>query len=251
MSTQEQIEYLEGDSFSFACHSGLACFTDCCRNLNLALTPYDILRLKKSLGLTSSDFLDQFAIIKPNEQNGFPAVLLKMMADEGQPCPFVTPTGCRIYDDRPGACRIYPLGRASSRTKGQEGAREFYFVVRESHCQGFRESRSWTTTTWSQNQGLSPYSFYNDLWTEIITHKGTFTSPEAVDQKLQMFFMASYNLDQFRQFVFKSTFLKRFVIPEEMVGKMKEDDEELLKLAFKWLKFVLFGEKVFLLRQDG
>ncbi|MFH0786105.1 MAG: YkgJ family cysteine cluster protein [Pseudomonadota bacterium] len=251
MTTQEPFDYLEGDSFSFACHPGVSCFTECCRDLNLVLTPYDILRLKKSLGLTSSDLLDQFTIIKPNEHNGFPAVCLKMKDDERRTCPFVTPAGCSIYADRPGACRIYPLGRASSRTKGQEGAREFYFVVRESHCQGFREPRSWTTAAWSQDQGLTPYTFYNDLWTEIITCKGTLPSPEAAAQKLQMFFMASYNLDQFRQFVFKSTFLKRFVIPEETVGKVEGDEEELLKLAFQWLKFVLFGEKVFPLRQEG
>ncbi|MBA4392521.1 MAG: zinc/iron-chelating domain-containing protein [Desulfobacca sp.] len=250
MTTQETFNYLEGDSFSFACHPGVTCFTECCRDLNLVLTPYDLLRLKKALSLDSSDLLDQFTVIKANEHNGFPAVWLKMRDDERRTCPFVTTAGCRIYEDRPGACRIYPIGRASSRTKGQEGAREFYFVVRETHCQGFQEPRSWTTAAWSQDQGLSPYTFYNDLWTEIITHKGSLASTEAVAQKIQMFFMASYNLDQFRQFVFKSTFLKRFAIPEETVKRMEEDDEELLRLAFQWLKFVLFGEKVIPLKTD-
>jgi Fe-S-cluster containining protein len=250
MTAEETFDFLEGESFSFACHPGVTCFTECCRDLNLVLTPYDLLRLKKCLGLTSSDLVDQFTSIKPNEHNGFPAVLLKMRDDERRTCPFVTPAGCRIYEDRPGACRIYPIGRASSRTKGQEGAREFYFVVRETHCQGFLEPRTWTTSTWCQDQGLSPYTLYNDLWTEIITHKGQPTSSEAVAQKLQMFFMASYNLDQFRQFVFKSTFLKRFPIPEDTVKKLEEDDEELLRLAFQWLKFILFGEKVIPLKAD-
>jgi Fe-S-cluster containining protein len=243
MSIQEIFDHLEGDSFSFACHPGVTCFTECCRDLNLVLTPYDLLRLRKALNLNSSDLLDQFTIIKPNEHNGFPAVGLKMNDDERRTCPFVTPSGCRIYNDRPGACRIYPIGRASSRTQGQEGAREFYFVVREAHCQGFQESRSWTVTGWSEDQGLAPYSVFNDLWTEIITHKGTRISAEAVEQKLQMFFMASYNLDQFRQFVFKSSFLRRFTIPEETVKKIETDDEELLKLAIQWLKFFLYGEK--------
>jgi uncharacterized protein len=250
MTIQETFDYLEGDSFSFACHPGVTCFTECCRDLNLVLTPYDLLRLKKTLNLTSSDLLDQLTVIKTNEHNGFPAVLLKMKEDERRTCPFVTPAGCRIYEDRPGACRIYPIGRASSRTKGQEGAREFYFVVREAHCQGFQEPRSWTTAAWAQDQGLSPYTIYNDLWTEIITYKGPLTSPEAGAQKLQMFFMASYNLDQFRQFVFKSTFLKRFAIPEETVKKMEAEDEELLKLAFQWLKFILFGEQGLPLKTD-
>ena len=248
MAAQEPFDFLEGESFSFACHPGVTCFTECCRDLNLGLTPYDLLRLRKALNLNSSELLDQYTIIKPNEHNGFPAVGLKMNEDERRTCPFVTLAGCRIYEDRPGACRIYPIGRASSRTQGQAGAREFFFVVKEAHCQGFQEPRPWTVTSWGEDQGLGPYTVYNDLWMEIITHKGGLSSKEAVAQKLQMFSMASYNLDQFRQFVFKSTFLQRFSIPEETVKKMEEDDEELLKLAMQWLKFFLFGEKTIPLR---
>lgn len=249
MNAPETFTYLEGDAFSFACHPGLSCFTECCRELNLVLTPYDLLRLKKCLALDSADLLEQYTIIKPNEHNGFPAVMLKMGEDERRRCPFVTPAGCRIYEDRPGACRIYPIGRGASKTQGQEGTREIYFVVREAHCRGFSEPREWTVSHWSHDQGLTPYTFFNDLWTEIITHKGSLISKEALPQKLQMFFMASYNLDQFRQFVFKSTFLKRFDLPEETVRKLESDDEELLKLGLDWLKFVLFGEKVIPLRE--
>ncbi len=60
MNHTEPFEYLEDNSFSFACHPGLSCFTECCRDLRLALTPYDILRLKNRLGLASNDFLDQY-----------------------------------------------------------------------------------------------------------------------------------------------------------------------------------------------
>jgi uncharacterized protein len=228
----------------------LSCFTECCRDLRLALTPYDILRLKNRLGLASSAFLDQYAVNMPGEHNGFPAVLLKMQENERRTCPFVTPSGCRIYEDRPGACRIYPIGRASSRTQGQEKAREFHFVVKEAHCLGFNEPKPWTIERWSQNQGLQPYSFFNDKWTEIITCKSPLGSEEMILKKMQMFYMACYNLDQFRRFVFESTFLRRFDIAEETNNRMKTDDEELLKLALQWLKFSLFGEKGIPLRQD-
>ncbi len=242
MKISDPFEPLEGDSFSFACHPGIPCFTECCRDLNLVLTPYDLLRMKKSLILSSEALLDQYAVIKPNEHNGFPAVLLKMGEDERRRCPFVTPAGCRIYEDRPGACRIYPIGRGASKAQGQ-GTREIYFVVKEAHCQGFCEPKLWTVGEWCKDQGLTPYTLHNDLWTEIITHKGSLITEEGLSQKLQMFFMASYNLDQFRRFVFQSSFLKRFALPEETVRKMETDDEELLQLAFRWLKFVLFGEK--------
>jgi uncharacterized protein len=250
MDKTEPFEYLEDNAFSFACHPGLSCFTECCRDLRLALTPYDILRLKNRLNLTSSDFLDQYTVIKTGEHNGFPAVLLKMQEDERRTCPFVTPSGCSLYEDRPGACRIYPIGRASSRTQGQTQAREFHFIVKEAHCLGFNEPKQWRVEEWSQDQGLQPYAFFNDLWTEIITHKGSLGPEETVSKKMQMFFMACYNLDQFRRFVFQSTFLRRFEVPEERAQKAEKDDEELLTLALQWLKFSLFGEKGLPLRQE-
>ena len=249
MKPEEPFKFLEGDTFSFACHPGVTCFTECCRDLKLVLTPYDLLRLKKASGLVSSDLLDQFVVIKPRELNGFPGVFLKMNEDEGRSCPFVSPEGCRIYEDRPGACRIYPIGRASSITKGQDEAKEFHFLVREDHCHGFEEAQEWSIKGWSQDQGLEPYTSFNDGWTEIIQHQGSLGPEAMIPQKLQMFFMASYNLDQFRQFVLKSTFLQRFIIPEERIQKMKSDDEELLRLAFQWLKLVLFGEKAIRIRQ--
>lgn len=251
MKPEEPFDILEGEHFSFACHSGVTCFTECCRDLKLVLTPYDLLRMKKALGLLSSDLLDRYAVIRPQELNGFPGLYLKMNEDEGRTCPFVTPGGCRIYPDRPGACRIYPVGRASSKVKEQEKAREFHFLVREDHCQGFKEPKGWTVKEWSEDQGLDPYTAFNDRWTEIIQYKGSLGPEGVVPQKLHMFFMACYNLDQFRDFVFKSSFLRRFALSEERIGLIGAEDEALLLLAFEWLNFVLYGEPTLSLKPEN
>jgi hypothetical protein len=251
MEAAETFHYLDQEPFSFACHPALPCFTECCRDLKLILTPYDLLRLKHRLGLSSGDFLDRFTEIRLGEHRGFPGVLLTMRDDERRTCPFVSPSGCRVYEDRPSACRIYPVGRASSMTKGQSESRQFYFMVRESHCRGFQEPTRWTIESWSANQGLEIYTFFNDLWTAIITHKGSLGPQEFLPKKLQMFFMASYNLDQFRQFIFGSKFLQRFDLDRETLGKIENEDEALLKLAFDWLNFALFGEKTLLIRKDN
>ena len=58
-----------------------------------------------------------------------------------------------------------------------------------------------------------------------------------------MFFMASYNLDKFRQFIFKSKFFDRFRVDSELKDILKIDDTRLMHFAFDWLKFSLFGEK--------
>ena len=43
--------------FQFHCHPGVACFNACCKGIDIALTPYDILRLKNRLGISSTEFL--------------------------------------------------------------------------------------------------------------------------------------------------------------------------------------------------
>ena len=40
-------------TFKFKCHPNVKCFTKCCRGINIILTPYDIVRLKNRLGLSS------------------------------------------------------------------------------------------------------------------------------------------------------------------------------------------------------
>ncbi|MDY6974018.1 MAG: YkgJ family cysteine cluster protein, partial [Thermodesulfobacteriota bacterium] len=37
----------------FNCTPGVACFTQCCQDVTIVLTPYDVLRLKNALGISS------------------------------------------------------------------------------------------------------------------------------------------------------------------------------------------------------
>ena len=57
MSQVKKPELKLADQFTFACHSGLECYTTCCRDVNIMLTPNDVIRMKKALGLTSTEFL--------------------------------------------------------------------------------------------------------------------------------------------------------------------------------------------------
>ena len=103
----------EGESFCFSCHPEVHCFCDCCQQLELALTPYDVVRLKDVLGLTGKEFLDQYAVIEYEEGDIFPRVYLAMQNDGRESCPFVSVDGCTVYEGRPSACRTYPLRRAA------------------------------------------------------------------------------------------------------------------------------------------
>ena len=67
---------------------------------------------------------------------------------------------------------------------------------------------------------------------------------------MKMIFMALYNLDKFREFVFNSTFLDRFEVEPKRIKRIKEDELALLKFAFDWIKFGLFGEKLFWVKEN-
>lgn len=236
---------LDEDAFRFDCHQGIACFTECCAKLRLILTPYDILRIKNRLEISSDDFLEKYTDTDLKSHSRFPMVTLKMRRDDARTCPFVTQEGCRIYGDRPGACRLYPVGRATRMVgQGQErNAKDKFFLVDESHCLGFNEQRHWTLEEWLDHEGVSEYNSQNDKWLEIMGSKKSLGPKEVVQKKVQMFFMASYNLDKFRMFIFQSRFFDLFHLNQEIKESVEIDDEALMGVAFDWLKFSLFGEK--------
>ena len=246
---EEQIfKPLTADIFHFSCHKGISCFTECCAKLRLILTPYDILRMKNRLKLTSDQFLERYTDTILDNNSRFPMVKLKMRGDQKQACPFVTNDGCSIYEDRPEACRLYPVGRASAMVDGEKDARERFFMVAESHCQGFKEKHEWTLDDWINHEGVKEYNSMNDQWLGIITSPKSLGPKTHLPQKHQMFFMASYNLDKFRGFLFKSGFFDRFEIDSDLKEKLNNNDTALMLFAFDWLKFSLFGEKTIQLK---
>lgn len=232
------------DEFCFACGPHVPCFTECCGKLELLLTPYDVLRLKNRLGMSSSDFLDMHTIMRWRTAHGFPEILMKMDPASGKRCPFVTQAGCSVYEDRPGACRIYPLGRAATSHPMDGSRREFYFPVREDHCRGFEQDRTWKVREWLADQGMEDYNRLNDLLMEIYVLRSRGKSVELGPQHLQMFVMACYNTEKFRDFVFKSRFLEKFDLDTELIEAMEIDDAKLLEFAFLWLRFALFRQPV-------
>ena len=243
-SQKEQIfKPLTDDIFHFSCHRGISCFTECCAKLRLILTPYDIVRMKNRLKLSSDQFLHDYTETVIDKHGRFPMVKLKMNNDTKGTCPFVIREGCTIYEDRPEACRLYPIGRASAMVNDEKNAHNKFFMVTESHCRGFREKEVWTLNEWLNHEGVKEYAEMNDPWLGIVTSSKTLGSKAHIPQKHQMFFMASYNLDKFREFIFKSNFFDRFQVGAELKNRLESDDVSLMRFSFDWLRFSLFGEK--------
>ena len=238
--------------FRFDCHPKVPCFGRCCANVNIFLTPYDVLRMKNALGISSAEFLERYTIPLKLETAQLPVVVLKMADDEEKRCPFVSDQGCTIYDDRPWSCRMYPLGLASSMREGDEGE-EFCFVVEEddSLCQGFKEDAEWTVEGWFKGQDVGVYNQKSESYMQLTLHPYLLKNKELDEKKIQMFFKTCYDLDGFRQMVFESSFLDRFKVADAVKEALRTDDEALLEFGInKWLRFSLFREDTMIVRDE-
>ncbi len=247
--TPRKIDQLPGrrlapdDTFSFQCHAGLACFNQCCHNLNLFLYPYDVLRLKKSLGITADQFIETHVDIVLRPDQHFPEVLLRMVSDGDRPCPFLTARGCSVYPDRPDTCRTFPIEQGvlfDNRTRRVEPV---FFYRPPDFCRGQREDRTWTIATWAQNQEAESYHRMTRRWAGIrrLFQSNPWGNEGPEGPRAKMAFMATYNMDRFRSFVFESTFFKRYRVKAPIRKKIRSHDEALLLFGFDWIRLFLWG----------
>jgi Fe-S-cluster containining protein len=235
----------KNDIFSFHCHSELSCFNKCCRNLNLFLYPYDVIRLKKCLGITSDEFIDKYVDIVLRSSSFFPEALLRMADNAEMTCPFLVESGCSVYPDRPDTCRTFPVEQGIIFDGRNKRTKSVYFFRPPDFCMGQYESKEWTTASWSMDQDAVEYNKMTSLWAELKslfqTDPWRGAGPDSPRGK--MAFMATYNIDRFRDFVFNSSFLKRYKVKSAILKKMKTDDVELMKMGFRWVKFYIWGIK--------
>jgi Fe-S-cluster containining protein len=229
--------------FKFKCHKGVKCFTDCCRGIDIMLTPYDVLTMRRKLELTSEEFLAVFTEPQILEKADMPVVTLKLLDDERRSCPFVEDKeGCAIYEDRPTTCRYYPLGVGSLSYSGEHGKKdEFFFTVKEAHCLGFEEDHEWTVAEWREDQGVNLRDEVNEGWLDLMVRKKSLpASMRLSEESKKIFFMVCYNIDKFKDFVFNSSFLDRYEIPAEKIEEIKADEVKLLQFGFEWLNATFF-----------
>ena len=236
----------------FRCHPGVPCFTACCHNIKIILTPYDILILRKRLGMPAHEFIMRYTEPTLLERTDMPGVMIKLVGDE-RACPFVTPEGCTVYSDRPSACRYYPVGMADFHEGGKEDAEEekFFFIVKEPHCKGFEEDKVWTVGEWREDQGVDVRDEMNKEWFRLIMRRKSFGIQASLsEQAKRMFFMASTDLDSFRKFIFESSFLETYEIDQDTIDKIREDDIALMHFSFKYLANTLFGAEGLKIKQE-
>lgn len=245
------------DSFFFHCHRGVSCWNQCCHGADITVTPYDILRLSRRLGVPSSEFLAGYTVPAMFGKTDLPVPKLRMGGEDGKgACPFVAEEGCTVYEDRPATCRYYPLGLVSMKMKDAEQKDDFHFLVKEPHCEGHTQARSQTVSEFRFEQSVDDYDKHNRGWIDILMKMASWATlggpggRRPTPQTQKMFFLATTDVDAFRRFVFESSFLEKYEIDAEIQERLRTDDEAMLQLGFDWLKNILFNEPTIALKEQ-
>jgi Fe-S-cluster containining protein len=222
------------DTFSFACHAGLSCFTSCCRDVNILLSPYDILRMKRRLGLSSTEFLARFTKTLVAPKTALPAVQLRMDEESGRRCYFVGSDGCSIYEDRPWSCRMYPLDVDGD-------GDQYRLIVDRSRCHGLDSGEGTNLSQWFRDQGLESFNAENEQFA-VVTGDARLTAWRiSHPQGARIFHLACYDLDRFRELVFREALHEMIGANDLNLGELRGNDLALLAFSYAWLKALAEG----------
>jgi Fe-S-cluster containining protein len=238
-------QMLEGSAeIQFRCRKGIECWNACCSNIDISLTPYDILRLSRRLDISTTEFLMKYTFPYELEPNGIAGVKFKPV-ENGTACQFMVTEGCSVYEDRPTSCRYYPVALLSMRRSDEYTDRNAYALVKESHCLGHNEPRKLSIEQYRKEQGLPEYDELARGWRQLVLKKKSSgpTVGKPSKRSLQLWFMACYDLDRFRDFVASTAFNEAYDIPWDEMQKILSTDNELMLFGFRFLRQVMFGEE--------
>ena len=240
--SDDMIPVALSDPMGFRCGPDTPCFNDCCRDLNQALTPYDILRMKQALGVDSDTFLRAYTALHYGPESGLPVVTFKPNPATGHACPLVREEGCSVYEDRPASCRMYPLARAIARNRETGEIQEYFALIQEDHCKGFDRQIRTTVGQWLDGQKVGDHNRENDKLLGLISLKNQIMPGKLEGAHADTFYTALYDLDTFRGQIENDNRLAGLDLPENQMAQIMADDLALLNLSIEWLKYELFGK---------
>jgi Fe-S-cluster containining protein len=157
MQAELSYDLTRESSFSYSCNR----CKKCCHDKRIRVSPYEVLRLARNLRLTTKEFIAQFT-----EEGG---TILRFRSEDGG-CSLLGEEGCTVHADRPGACRIYPLGGFFQ----LDGPETFALVTPHPESLGVYGSAatfkpSDTVASFLEAQGLEPYHQANKRYVELLT----------------------------------------------------------------------------------
>ena len=149
-----------------------------------------------------------------------------------------------MYEDRPGSCRLYPLARAISRSRTTNQITQYFALIEEPHCQGFgRQTSTITVAQWLEGQDVALHNLHNDKLMELISLKNQILPGPLEGALADQFYLALYDLDEFRDRIFNHGLVKELGLLEAVLSAVQTDDEALLDLGIAWVRYRLFGRE--------
>ncbi len=239
--TSEQPIYPELDfdgSFRFSCGPHISCFIDCCTGTNIWLYPFDVIRISRSLGISTTEFIRRHCRYFDSPPH-FPVLLLQN-ADNGEGrCPFAGDSGCSIYPDRPWVCRLFPVVPVECRTdETAEADRRFNIFVWKG-CRGVESGPETTVREWWTNAGMTMYEEtfldWQKLTDELKSSKIVPLTGEAAEQ----FKLGSFDVDRFRENLLDGEYGDTISIDEKELEDAANDDIFMMQVACRLMRKIL------------
>ena len=131
--------------------------------------------------------------------------------------------------------------------------RSAFALVKEPHCHGHNEPRQISIEDYRQEQGVAEYDELGRGWRQLVLKKKSSGPTIGAPSKrsLQLWFMACYDLDRFRDFVASTAFNEVYDIPWDEMQNILSTDNELMLFAFRFLRQTMFGEETIIMKTDA
>jgi Fe-S-cluster containining protein len=227
------------DRFRFFCGPHLSCFVECCRGTRIWLYPFDVLRISRSLGLSTGAFLDRFCCYYDEDGPGYPILLLRS-ADEGRGrCPFAQDPGCTIYPDRPWICRLFPVSPRECRTDRTPDEERRFSIVEWEGCRGVRNGPEVSIREWFERSGTAIYDETYLDWQDLTLGLREGGRLPLTGAAAELFKLGSYDPDRLLDELATGNWQQELPLTLEELTAARHDDLALLALSCRWLHRVL------------
>lgn len=212
--------------FYFRC---TACGKCCTHRDDVLMSPDDIYRASKHLGMRTVDFCKQFCTCHMGPDSLLP-IMSPIMKGRIEKCVFLENKKCAIHAAKPSVCELYPLGRLR---KPEEG--KVIYFMQPMDCG--KKDEAHTPREWLSTTGLERSESVSLLWAEAITEmtrrmRGMFL--ETCDERRLYVRDVLYRLILFRMYLNYDTdkeFVPQFKENLNAVREAMGEAEEMLNAA--------------------
>lgn len=182
--------------FRFSCKQ---CGKCCTEREDIILSPFDLFRASKKLGMTPDEFVKEYCDSYVGHTSKMIIVRL-MPRGSNRRCPLLKDRKCSIHDAKPTLCAMFPIGRgfkldASKPVAEQISAEAIKFIFNGAHCGNAEEH---TVREWLASFGIPIEDEFFIEWQKTIAEIGDATRyAEKVCSKeevLNLIYTAIYGL---------------------------------------------------------